>query len=668
MGSGGRVPEEARRRAGALRRELLRHDRLYYVEDAPEIPDAEYDRLLRELRTLEEAHPGLTDPASPTQRVGGGAREGFETVRHAAPMLSLDNAFSREDLAEWYARVAKGTLKEPALVVEPKLDGLAVSLAYEEGRFVLGATRGDGDTGEDVTANLRAVRSLPMALAPVAKGRLEVRGEVYLPRADFVRLNEARRRTGEAEFANPRNVAAGALRQLDPRVTAERRLAFAAYALGPSDGALPSGQWELLLWLRKLGLPTAGHAARCATLDEAWAHCERLREERDRIPFETDGAVVKVDDFRLWEALGTTSRSPRWATALKFPPEEALTRLLGIEVQVGRTGVLTPVAVLEPVAVGGVTVRHATLHNPEQVEAKDVRIGDWVRVRRAGDVIPEVAGPVASRRTGKERKFRMPGACPVCGARSVRDEEAKVPRCPNASCPAQLEGGLLHYGRREAMDLGGLGEKLAAQLVAKGLVKDAADLYGLTKEGLAGLDHMGDKSAGNLLGQLARSREVTLARFVYALGIRLVGEATARDLAAHFGSVEALMDAPEEDLKKVPEVGPAVAASIRGWCAEESNRRLVRRLLEAGVRPETGKAISRTGPLSGKTVVFTGALAMPRAEAKAMAEAAGARVSDSVSRKTDLVVAGEDAGAKLETAKRLGVKVVSEEGFRRMCA
>lgn len=659
-------PAKARARAESLKQELARHDRLYYVLDAPEIPDAEYDRLMRELAAIEAMHPELASPDSPTRRVGGAPREGFATVRHASPMRSLDNAFGRDELAAWYERVRKGAGADPALVVEPKLDGLAISLIYENGVFAGGATRGDGETGEDVAANLRTIRSLPLRLEGAPAGRLEIRGEVYMTRADFATLNAAREAAGEPLFANPRNAAAGAVRQLDPRVTASRRLSLAAYAVGGPVPGGPDTQWDLLAWLRGLGLPTAGHAARCEGLDAAWTHCERLRGGRVALPFDTDGAVVKVDRFALWETLGATSRSPRWAVALKFPPEQVATRLLAIEVQVGRTGVLTPVAILEPVACGGVTVRHATLHNPGQVAQKDVRVGDWVVVQRAGDVIPEVVGPVLSRRTGAERPFEMPKACPACGAAAVRDEEEAAVRCPNTSCPAQLEGALLHFAGREAMDLNGLGEKLARQLVATGLVRHAADLYRLRPGDLEGLDRMGGKSAANLLAQLERSKSVPLSRLLLALGIRHVGEATARALSRHFGTVEAIRAADEEDLTRVPDVGPAVAAAVAGFFAEPRNRALVDALLAAGVRPAPDAAPIGDGPLKGKVVVFTGTLALPRAEAKAAAQAAGARVSDAVSRKTGYLVAGSEAGSKLETAKRLGVTVIDEAEFLRL--
>ncbi len=652
-----------RRRVDALRHELERHNRLYYVLDAPEIPDAEFDRMMRELIALETRHPSLRDPASPSQRVGGTPREGFETVRHGTPMLSLDNAFSRDDLEAWHARVLKAVPAAPALVVEPKLDGLAISLLFENGRFVRGATRGDGETGEDVTANLRTVRSMPLRLEGPVPSRLEVRGEIYMTRADFRRLNASREKEGLPPFANPRNAAAGAVRQLDPRVTASRRLALAAYGTTEREGTSPGSQWELLAWLEARGLPTAGHATRCGSLDAAWTHCEGLRDGRNRLPFEIDGAVVKVDDFGTWEALGTTSRSPRWAVALKFPPERVSTRLRAIEVQVGRTGALTPVAVLDPVPCGGVVVSHATLHNPDQIARKDVRVGDWVLIQRAGDVIPEVVAPVPDRRTGKERPFRMPEACPICGASAVKDPDGAVPRCPNASCPAQLEGSLLHFARREAMDLHGLGEKLVHQLVEKGLVKDAADLYALPAGQWAELARMGEKSAGNLLSQLARSKSTTLSRLVYALGIRQVGEATARDLARHFGSLETLMDASPEALMKVPDVGPAVAEAIRDYFGEPRNRRLVERLLASGLHPAGERPPGATGPLAGKTVVFTGTLGLPRPEAKALAEAAGARVTDAVSRKTDFLIAGKEAGSKLEKARRLDVKVLTEAEF-----
>jgi DNA ligase (NAD+) len=652
-----------------LRREIEHHDHRYYVLDAPEISDAEYDALFRRLEELERAHPELVTSGSPTQRVGAAPLEKFGTVRHRQPMLSLANAASASEVAEFDARVRKLLGVEAVeYAAEPKIDGVAVELVYENGTFTAGSTRGDGTTGEDVTANLRTIRSVPLRLRHderPAPRRLEVRGEVFLPLAAFQRLNREREEAGEPVFANPRNATAGSLKQLDPRVTAARPLELVCHGVGELSGGAPPTHADLLAAFRAWGLKPVPRAGVCSSLHALERYYEQLEAERDRLPFEIDGVVVKVNRLEQQRALGQVSRSPRWAVAWKFKPRQAVTRILRIVASVGRTGVLTPVAELEPVAVGGVTVRNASLHNMDEVERKDVRAGDAVVVERAGDVIPYVVRVVVDERTGRERRFHMPSRCPVCGAEVVRAEGEVAYRCIGLACPAKLRQGLFFFGVRSAMDIEGLGEKLIAQLVERGLVRDVADLYHLDEERLVALERMGAKSAQNLLAQIERSKHTTLPRLLVALGIRQVGEATARALAEHFGTLEALMAASAEALQEVRDVGPEVAASIHQFFAERQNRRVIQRLLAAGVRPAP---IDRPrGPLVGKKFVLTGGLAsMSRPEAQREIEARGGRLVASVSKETDYVVVGRNPGSKLDRARKLGLTTLDEDAFLRL--
>jgi DNA ligase (NAD+) len=664
------VPPQAAARAAFLRAELERHNHLYYVLDAPEIPDAEYDRLFRELQALEALHPELAGPDSPTTRVGGEPAQAFESVRHALPMLSLNNGFEDADVESFDRRVRE--LCGEAQVdyaVEPKFDGLAVSLIYAGGRLVQGATRGDGSTGEDVTANLRTVRAVPLVIGGDGLPEiLEVRGEVLMLRRDFMRLNEEQVARGEKLFANPRNAAAGSLRQLDPRVTAARKLSFFAYGIGQVEGGIvPSDRHEhQMRWLESLRFPVSRERDLVRGVAGLLDYYRRIGSLRTRLPFEIDGVVYKVDRLDLQSRLGFVSRAPRFALAHKYPPEEELTEVLGIDVQVGRTGALTPVARLRPVFVGGVTVTNATLHNEDEVHRKDVRVGDTVVVRRAGDVIPEVVSVVTERRLANAVPFAMPARCPVCGSAVVREEGEAVSRCSGGLvCAAQRKQALLHFASRRAMDIEGLGDRLVDQLVDADLVRSPADLYNLDLGTLSGLERMGEKSARNLLEAIDRSRHTTLARFVFALGIRNVGEATARDLAAHFGSLVQLRKAGEQGLQEVPDVGPVVARSVRDFLGEPRNLQVMLALARRGVRwKPKARTPAEPLPLAGTTFVLTGTLpSLTRDEAKARIEALGGKVAGSVSAKTHYVVAGADPGSKYEKATKLGVHILDEPGL-----
>ena len=667
---------DVRARAQALREEIARHDHAYYVLDAPVVPDAEYDRLFRELQELEAKHPGLVTPDSPTQRVGGARRGDLPAVRHAVPMLSIHSetdsgpggatAFD----ARIRRRLGLGEADPPVqYAAELKFDGIAISLRYDGGVLARAATRGDGETGEDVTPNLRTIRSVPLRLKAAAPPAvLEVRGEVFMRRDAFERLNERQRAAGEKVFVNPRNAAAGFVRQLDPAVTASRPLSFFAYGVGEVAGwELPDRHSEVLDALAGFGVPVAAERAvvrgACGLLE----FHERVGVERDRLPFDIDGVVYKVDSLALQRRLGYVTREPAWAVAHKFPAQEELTRVLDIEVQVGRTGRLTPVARLAPVFVGGVTVSNATLHNEDFVHALDLRVGDTVTVRRAGDVIPQVVGVLAERRPAGAQAFRMPAHCPVCGSAVVRDEAEKDHRCSGGLfCPAQRRQALLHFAGRRALDIEGLGEKLVEQLVDGGLVHSPADLFRLDPGRLAALQRMAEKSAANVMAAIDRARSTTLARFIYALGIRHVGETTARDLAAHFGSLEALMAADQAQLLEVADVGPVVASSVANFMAERHNREVIGQLRAAGVHwPQgRGREPAARGPLAGSTVVLTGTLPnLTREQATERIIAAGGRVAGSVSGKTGFVVAGADAGAKLDRARSLGVRVIDERGL-----
>ncbi|MEX2206950.1 MAG: NAD-dependent DNA ligase LigA [Myxococcota bacterium] len=656
-----------------LREQLERHNHLYHVLDDPQISDAEYDRLFREAVELEARHPEWVTPDSPTQRVGGAPVAGFRVVEHAVQMLSLDNAMSREELIAFDARVRRylATAEELAYSAEPKYDGVAVELVYEQGRFALGSTRGDGRTGEDVSHNLRTVRTIPLRLRGAKPPPLlEVRGEVLMPLADFARLNEERAALGLEPFANPRNSTAGTLRQLDPKSAASRPLEFFVYGIGRGEEWLGAkAHSELLARLRELGFRVDTRREECVGIAGALAFHEGLERERDGLPYEVDGTVVKVDDFALQRRLGTLNRSPRWAIAFKFPPRQETTRVIGIEASVGRTGTLTPVAVLEPVRIGGVTVEHATLHNQDEIDRLDVRVGDTVFVERAGDVIPKVVKVVRERRPPDTVPYRLPETCPICGERTVRSEGEVALRCPNPRCPAKLRERLRHFASRNALDIDGLGEKRVDQLVSAERVKRPSDLFGLTAEKLAALEGMGEKSAQNLVEALERAKNTSSARFLYALGIRHVGEHVAAVLARAYPDLSRLLDATSDELEAVDEIGPTIALAIRLWLDEPENRdefQRLRELLRISSAPVRELAESTT--LAGRTCVITGTLEEPRSTWKARLEAAGAKVTDSVSKKTSFLLAGENAGAKLEKARELGVAVIDEREAARLIA
>jgi len=653
-------PEEARRRAAELRSALARHRRLYYELDAPEISDAEYDALERELASLEARFPELADAASPTRTVGGTASGAFAPAAHAAPLLSLDNTFGEADLDEWFDRLEKVLGRSDlAYTCELKLDGLSVALTYREGRFSRGATRGDGTTGEDVTANLAVVEAIPQKIA-CDLPELVVRGEVYMPVKAFLAFNRRREEEGLSVFANPRNAAAGSLRQTDPSVTAGRPLALACYQVLRSPGWRPATQREVLGRLAAWGLPVDPRAKVCRSREEVWEFCRRWTERRHELPYEADGVVVKLDSASLQEQAGATAKSPRWAVAFKFPPEQAETVVEAIALQVGRTGAVTPVAKLAPVRLGGVTVSSASLHNEEELKRKDVRVGDTVVMERAGGVIPYVVRVKTEARPVTAVPFDFPPECPVCGGPLHKPEEEAIRRCANRSCTAQLKEGLRHFASRDALDIAGLGPALVDQLVEKGLVASYPDLYDLTPERLAALERMGEKSAENLLAQLGASRSRPFERVLYALGIRQVGEETAKALAREFPTIDALVEATAETLQRAEGVGPKVAAEVRAFFEVPANRETVRRLGEAGLRFE-GVAKPAGGPLAGLTFVLTGTLAsLTRPEAKERLEALGAKVAGSVSKQTSFVVAGEEAGSKLDKARSLAVPLLDE--------
>jgi DNA ligase (NAD+) len=648
--------------------ELNRHMRLYHAEDRPEISDAEYDRLYRELEELERAHPELVRPDSPTRRVGVPPASGFASVEHRVPMLSLENAMDEDEMRAFDERVRRILHSDEPVewAAEPKLDGASVELVYRDGQLAVGATRGDGRTGEDVTANLKVLWSVPLELRTrkvSAAGRVSVRGEVVLPIAAFERLNAARLARGEEAFANPRNAAAGALRQLHD-VDRKRlgALQFCAYAIAEGRPARVRSQMQVLETLATWGFETPPEARLCDDVDAAIAYHHRLLARRDRMPIEIDGSVFKLDRLDLQQEVGELPRAPRWAVAFKFPPRQETTQVEAIEASVGRTGAITPVAVLRPVHVGGVTVTHATLHNQDEVERKDVRVGDTVVVQRAGDVIPQIVMVVKDKRPRGTRPYKLPSRCPVCRTETVRLEGEVVTRCPNLDCPAQLKNNLRHLASRSALDVDGLGEKLIEQLVDAGHVKRVSDVFALERATLVGLERMAEKSADNLLRALAAARETTLARLLVALGIRHVGEGVASLLAAHYGDLEPLMQASQEELEAIPGIGPTIAESVARFFSEPRNRHEVDRLRKLGVRWRAeAPRRAREGPLAGKTLVLTGTLeGLTRDEARARIEAAGGRVATSVSKKTDYVVAGAEAGSKLRRAQELGIEVLDQ--------
>ncbi|HEX4993936.1 MAG TPA: NAD-dependent DNA ligase LigA [Methylomirabilota bacterium] len=660
-------PADVSARLDELREQINRHNYLYYTENRPEVSDAEYDRLWRELVALEQAHPELITPDSPTQQPGGRRAETFAPVEHLVAMLSLDNAMTAEELHEFEARIKRAVPGiTPAYVCEPKIDGLGVALLYERGRFVRGATRGDGRVGEDITQHLRTIKSIPPTLVGPLKGakRLEVRGEVYMPREAFARLNAGLEEAGQPVFANPRNAAAGAVRQKDPAVTASRPLDILLYHVSVLEPPAFHSQWERLEALRGSGFPVSPRSERGRTMDEVLAYCIRIEAERDTLAYDADGVVVKVDDLEQQRRLGATAHHPRWAIAYKFAARQATTRVLGITINVGKTGALTPTAQLEPVELAGVTVSNVSLHNEDEVRRKDVRVGDTVLIERAGDVIPYLVQVVTARRPPDATPFRMPSHCPACGGLAARAEGEAVMRCTNIACPAQLKERLFHWGSRRAMDIEGLGEVIIGQLVDRGLVRDFADLYGLDVDTLAELERMAEKSARNLHRAIEGSRTRGLSRLLNALGIRMVGERAAQLLAARFGTMERLLAATEADINEIYGIGPQIAQAVTSFLTEPRNRATIERLAAAGVVMTEQGHTEGPRPLEGKTLVLTGGLAsLSRDQAKDLILRLGGRVTGSVSKKTDYVVVGEDAGSKADDARRLGVATLDEAAF-----
>ena len=666
--------KDVEKKVESLREKIRHHEYLYYVVDNPEISDADFDKLMRQLKDLEAEHPELVTADSPTQRVGGKPREGFVKVPHSSPMLSLDNTYSEEELRDWERRVHELTgRKDVDYVCELKLDGMSLALIYEDGKLVRGITRGDGSVGEDVTLNVRTVRSVPLSI-PKEKLKkagipadFEVRGELLMPTESFKKINEERERNGLPTFANPRNFTAGTVRQLDSNITAARRLDYFPYILLQNGRTYFDHHSKTLSALEAAGFKVNPNHKLVRSMDEVWAFIQRWEEKRDSLPYEIDGIVVKVDRTSLQDELGFTGKAPRWAIAYKYASRAGITKLEDIRVQVGRTGKLTPVAVLAPVLIGGTTVRNATLHNMDEIERLGVKIGDWVQVERGGDVIPKVAKVINDKEHPRGHKvFHMPETCPVCGTKVVRAEGEVDYRCVNANCPAKLRETILHFASRGIMNIDGMGDALVTQLTERGLVKNVADIYKLTKADLLSLERMGDKSAQNILDEIEASKKLPLERVIYGLGIRMVGERTAQFLAEHFGSMEAFESAGVEELQDVNEVGPRIAESIVEFFSIAANRKLVERLREAGLTL-TGQRKRRGTKLAGKTFVLTGTLGhFTRDEAKKMIEDAGGKVTGSVSKKTDYVVAGADAGSKLDKAKELGVKVINEEEMERI--
>jgi DNA ligase (NAD+) len=663
---------KVKQRIEELRGIINHHNYRYYVLDSPEISDAEYDELMKELRQLEGEHRELIIPDSPTQRIGAPPVEAFGVVEHPQPLLSLANAFSYEELAAWHKRVSNllGG-RQFDLVCEPKIDGLAVALTYVDGLLATGATRGDGYRGEDITQNLRTIRSIPLSVSKEAPPRFEVRGEVYLPKAGFKKLNEERAKEELPLFANPRNAAAGSVRQLDSGITARRPLDIFVYGLGWAEGkAVPDTHWEIMQYLKSLGFKINPNSALRHSLDEAEKYYQNWAESREKSPYEADGIVAKVNSIALQKELGTVAHEPRWAIAYKFPAVQGTTKLIDIGINVGRTGSLNPYAILEPVRVGGVVISSAALHNEEDIHRKDIRIGDWVVVQRAGEVIPEIVEPIVSRRTGKEKVFSMPGRCPVCGSEVIKPEGEAMHRCTNNACPSQALERIKHFVSRGAMDIDGVGEKLCRALFEAGLVKDAADLYYLTKEQLLGLERMADKSASNVLNSIEKSKDRPLARVIFALGILHVGEQYAELLAEQFQSIDQLAEASQEELSDLPSIGPKIAESIVAFFRQEGNRQIIEKLRKADVRLErekVGEGLVPSLPLAGLEFVLTGKLeSLSRSEAEAKIEALGGKAGSDVTRKTSYVVVGADPGSKLAKAEKLGIKTLSESEFLKL--
>jgi DNA ligase (NAD+) len=656
-------------RISELRNQIRRHEELYYVHAAPEISDAEFDALMRELQSLESAHPELVTPDSPTQRVGGRPVEGFPTVEHLVPMLSLDNAYNEDELRAFDDRVrrALGTLAAVTYVAELKIDGLSIALTYDNARLVRGATRGDGVRGEDVTPNVRTVRAIPLTLQDGPRGRVEIRGEVYLSKRAFERINEEQHEAGEMLYANARNTAAGTMRNLDPALVAKRGLSAWTYQLVAADGAVPfSTHAQMLTDLKRWGLPVEPHWKKCEGIDEVVAFCHEWRDKRATLTFETDGVVVKVNELALRSRLGYTSKFPRWATAFKFPAERKIAMLHRIEINIGRTGAATPFAILEPTVVAGSTISMATLHNPDDIVRKDIRPGEPVVIEKAGDVIPRVVGPADPDAPNRPERWVMPTVCPVCGSELRKPEDEAVWRCENSSCPSKLRRGLEHFASRGAMNIEGMGESLISQLCDKRLVTTLADIYRLDAPTLESLDRMGKKSAANLLGEIEKSKTNDVWRLIYGLGIRHVGERGAQVLADHFGSIDDIRGASLDKLQQVREIGPVLAASVRSWFDEPSNVSLIEDFRSAGVKLSGERRVAPQGPqpLAGKTFVITGTLgSMSRDDAQRRIEQLGGKVTGSVSKKTTYLVVGADAGSKLDKARSLGIETLDEEAF-----
>lgn len=655
------------KRIERLRETIRHHDYRYYVLSQPEISDVEYDVLLRELTALETRHPSLVTPDSPTQRVGGTPDEAFRSVRHAIPMLSLDNAFSEDELIAWHQRVMKGLPSHaPSYTVELKIDGVGLALTYERGLLAQAATRGDGTAGEDVTANAKTIRAIPLRLQDAGPRRLEVRGEVYMAMKDFDAYNREAARQGAETFVNPRNAAAGSLRQKDPHITATRPLRFFTHSYGAVEGISFATHWDFLQACKRLGLPATEYALRCASFEEVQRHCRHLESLRERLPYEADGVVIKVNELALQERLGMTMRSPRWAIAYKFPAQQATTQVLDVTPSVGRTGVITPVATLAPVACGGVTISSATLHNYDEIRRLKLRINDWVLIQRAGEVIPQVIKVIESKRTGKERAIKPPARCPECRGAITREKDEVAYRCINPSCPAQLVREVLHFGSRTAMDIEGLGEAVVEELVGQGLIRDVAGVYRLIEADVLKMPLFAEKKAQKLLEAIRASRARGLARVLYGLGIRHVGEKAAMDLAQQFHSMARIMKATREELEGVSGIGPVVAESVVQFFAQPHARALISQLEAAGVKMTEDRPRGPT-PLAGMTFVFTGELsALSRVQAEALVKQLGGRASSSVSRETTYVVVGETPGSKFKKAKQLGVQTIDEAQFRKL--
>jgi DNA ligase (NAD+) len=655
--------ERVKKRMRELVDLITYHDAKYYVEDNPEVSDYEYDMLVKELRDLEGKHPRLMLPDSPTQRVSGRPLDEFPQVEHKVAMLSLDNCYGEQELREFDARVRKWLKDEPVeYVVELKIDGLGIALMYEEGALARGATRGDGRVGEDVTQNIKTIRSIPLRLKPDGLRTAEVRGEVYMPTEGLWKLNKEREKAGEPLFANPRNAAAGSIRQLDPKIAASRPLEAFFYTLSYTSGTMPPTHSECLEIMRRSGLRVSPNTRMFSTIEKVLEHIASWESKREGLEYEIDGMVIKVNSIKQQSALGYTAKNPRWAIAYKYPPKQMTTKLADIRVQVGRTGTLTPVAVLEPVQIGGVTVTHATLHNEDEIKRKGLMIGDQVLVERAGEVIPQVVKPIVEKRTGAEREFRMPTVCPVCGSKAIREADEAARRCVNASCPAQVKERLGHFCSRDAMDLEGVGPSLVDQLVDKGLVRDAADLYQLQKGQLMQLEGFKDKSSQNVIDAIRQSVGREFERVLFGLGIRHVGKTTASDLAEVFGSMDSLMNATVDELSKTEGIGPVVASAVRDFFDNQRNRQLIERLKKAGLKMEAAKKAS--GPLTGKVFLFTGELdSMSRSEAESKVQSLGGKVSGTVTKATDYVVAGRDPGSKIDKAKAMKKAILDEKSF-----